>query len=398
MFLFGMIASAIKKGINDSFTRTNAVSLGVADSGQAWIATKGTFTASGTNATSADAASNNSISSINMGTQAVNVSADVSGGTGVVWWLADASNWWAAYPLYDFSTASVNVCDQGYQTGLGNTSTCCSGATSSTSNTCSGYTTGLGGTSSCVGSCGAATSSTTSTCGGYASGLANTGSCNGNCAAPTSTTTSACGGYTSGLANTSSCNGNCAAPVATSTYSCSSYGANTCLQGSVCVNCDTNAIKGPATLVSTTYACNTTYTTTTTYACYTTYTASTTYACYTAGGISTVYACYTANRAVVTTTYSAKIIVVADVAGVISTDSTTTVATSTSAYPNIGSINVDVSGSNFTVTGYASAGKTTPYTGIARTPTTPNKGVSVGIIKAVSTTQQGSVVDNFSAQ
>lgn len=357
MFLLGMIASAIKKGINDSFNRTNAVSLGSADSGQAWIATKGTFTANGTNATSADAASNNSISSINMGTSASNVSADISGGTGVVWWLADANNWWAAYPFFDSAVSNVSTCNQGYATGLGNTSTCCSGATSSTSNTCTSYTSGLAGTGSCVGSCGSATSSTVYSC----------------------------GGYTTGLANTSTCNGNCAAAVATYTYSCAAF-VNSCLQGTNCRSCDTNVYQGVAALVSTTYAC------------YTTYTPSTTYACYTAGGISTVYACYTANSVVSTTTYSAKIIVVADVAGVIATDSTTTVATSTSGYPAIGSINVDVSGSNFTVTGYASAGKVSPYTGIARTPTTPNKGTSVGIIKATTTAQQGSTLDNFIAQ
>jgi hypothetical protein len=101
---FGMLASAIKP-IQDLFTRTTSGSLGTATSGQNWVATRGTWSANGTQATSADAASNNSIASIPFKTDAV-VTASVSGGTGPVFWLTDANSWWAA-TSYNTSTTTT---------------------------------------------------------------------------------------------------------------------------------------------------------------------------------------------------------------------------------------------------------------------------------------------------
>ena len=125
-----MLAGVLKP-IQDLFTRTTSGSLGTATSGQTWIATRGVWSANGTQATSADAASNNSIASIPFKPDAV-VTASVSGGTGPVFWLTDANSWWAA-TSYNTSTTTSSSC---------NCQTCCNtcqhtgGSCGSTCNSC----------------------------------------------------------------------------------------------------------------------------------------------------------------------------------------------------------------------------------------------------------------------
>lgn len=103
---FGLLAGALKP-IQDLFTRTTSGSLGTATSGQTWVATRGTWSADGTQATSADAASNNSIASLPYKSDVV-ATASVSGGTGPVFWLTDANSWWSAVS-YNTSTTTTST-------------------------------------------------------------------------------------------------------------------------------------------------------------------------------------------------------------------------------------------------------------------------------------------------
>jgi modification target Cys-rich repeat protein len=105
---FGMMAAALKP-ILDTFTRTTSGYLGTATSGENWVATRGTWFANGTKAQSNDGASNNSIASIPFKSDAI-VTGEVTGGTGLVFWLTDADSWWAA-TSYNTSTTSSYSCN-----------------------------------------------------------------------------------------------------------------------------------------------------------------------------------------------------------------------------------------------------------------------------------------------
>jgi hypothetical protein len=91
--------------ITDTFTRTTSGSLGTSDSGTLWNALRGVWSANGSQATSADTESTYPIASATFAADAT-LSADVSGGTGLAFWITDANNWWAAYPNYTTSTGS----------------------------------------------------------------------------------------------------------------------------------------------------------------------------------------------------------------------------------------------------------------------------------------------------
>jgi hypothetical protein len=59
---------------------------------------------------------------------------------------------------------------------------------------------------------------------------------------------------------------------------------------------------------------------------------------------------------------------------------------------------VNTVGTTINVKGYSGAGQTTQLgSTITRTPTTPVRGTSIGIIKAPTTDNQGSTLDNFNA-
>lgn len=148
MKILGIIASSIMKKISDAFNRTTSGSLGTADTGQSWVATRGTWYANGSAAKSDDAASNKSIASIAIGKQDVTVTASVSGGTGPVFWLTDANSWWSSVSFMNQTSDPVTVY--------------CGTCTACNSN-CSGAATGniYGSPPSC--SCGTVTSGTQTT-------------------------------------------------------------------------------------------------------------------------------------------------------------------------------------------------------------------------------------------
>jgi len=286
---FGMLAGVLKP-IQDLFTRTTSGSLGTATSGQSWVATRGIWSANGTQATSADAASNNSIASIPFKTDAV-VTASVSGGTGPVFWLTDANSWWAATSY--------------------NTST---------------------------------TTTSTFQCNPY--------SC--NCTTPPSGTYPSCNcGVTESNITTYSC--------ANGTTPCA--GNTLCYQGSGC----SGNIVG-----------NTTATTTTTYSC--TACATTCQTCYETCSSST-------------TTNDFYLRLLKSVSGTVSS-ATSEISLGSDA----AAIYVATVGDTITAKAYSNISMATQIgTTMTFTPTTPNKGSFVGIIKTTSPYLQGSVVDNFTA-
>ena len=83
-----------KASVLDSFNRTTSGSLGIADSGQAWNATRGTWFANGSQAQSNDAASNYSIATIDTGSVSnVQTIGNTTNGTGAALWVTDSGDW-----------------------------------------------------------------------------------------------------------------------------------------------------------------------------------------------------------------------------------------------------------------------------------------------------------------
>lgn len=106
--LFGVIASSIIKKVSDLFNRTTSGSLGTADTGQTWSATKGVWYANGSQAQSDGTASTYPLASIATGFVNTVVSATVSGGCGPAFWVTDANSWWASVSFLTSSTSSYN--------------------------------------------------------------------------------------------------------------------------------------------------------------------------------------------------------------------------------------------------------------------------------------------------
>lgn len=126
----------------------------------------------------------------------------------------------------------------------------------------------------------------------------------------------------------------------------------------------------------------------------TNYKTNTKYTC--VSSYSTHYDGYTSTG--FTTTYKANIRIVSSVSGTVTTDSDTQVSSNTGSYPPIASIRVVTAGNQIQATAYASASLTSPYGTVAtRTPASPNRGYSVGVVKAPGGDTQASQVDNFSA-
>ena len=139
--------------VQDAFNRASTVTgLGTADSGQVWTALRGNWRISGSNsAISDDAGSSYAIASANLGNTDISAQADVSGGTGVAFWVTDSGSWWATYPQYTQSTSAITgscttTATSSFYFSTWNTTvsgTSCSGSQSyGTSSPCSGGGTG----------------------------------------------------------------------------------------------------------------------------------------------------------------------------------------------------------------------------------------------------------------
>ena len=135
----------------DDFNRTNAVNLGVASgNGSTWDNVRGTWTATGTEATSANTPSDNSIARVyTKGTTITNLQADTlgTGGVGVAFWVTDANSWYAATVFHSTTSGSSTTCSGGCTQGGGYCATCCGGQHTyqqyhGTQHCCDGYNLG----------------------------------------------------------------------------------------------------------------------------------------------------------------------------------------------------------------------------------------------------------------
>ena len=313
--ILGIITSILSK-ITDTFNRSDG-SIGSADTGQAWSATRGTWTISTNKATSSDAGSTYPLASVNLGLQDVAVSADITnGGPGVAFWGTDNNNWWASSVSYSSSSCNCQTC--GGECTSYNPTVCVQ------ANYCQ-YSYISGYQQVCSG-CGA--------CPGYSySGGAPSCRCYDN--NDQDVGGSGCT-YTNGAAIYTVVSEYNQAQCGCATYSgggCASYAA--------------------------TYSCN----------------------------------CQTCTA----TTLS----IYSDVSGTITTPTSSTIATqsNSSSYTTASSILVSTSGNVITAKAYSSAGLSSQLgSDLVYTATSPTKGTSVGIVKTPSTTNAGSLLDNFAAQ
>jgi hypothetical protein len=111
---FGRFGKNLLLTFIDSFLRTSSLSLGTSSDGKAvWRNVRGTWTANGSSAISADAASSNGIAVVDMdGSTVVNqqVNTNNSGGVGLSFWVTDANSYYALYPSYTFSSSTSTGC------------------------------------------------------------------------------------------------------------------------------------------------------------------------------------------------------------------------------------------------------------------------------------------------
>lgn len=115
---------------SDNFNRTTSLLLGnTSGSGQAWTTRRGTWYANGSQAQSDDATSTVAMASVGTTSSNVTVSADVTAGTGIAWYVSSANSWWGAVPYYTSSTASVCGASGALSTANPPSGACCSGVT-----------------------------------------------------------------------------------------------------------------------------------------------------------------------------------------------------------------------------------------------------------------------------
>ena len=104
----GVWKQVFKAFVKDTFTRTTTTSLGTSDNGSTWSNLRGTWYANGSQAQSDTNQSDYPIAVIDAESNSALVSANVAGGTGTVFWAQDADNWWAAFSYKVASPYSYN--------------------------------------------------------------------------------------------------------------------------------------------------------------------------------------------------------------------------------------------------------------------------------------------------
>jgi hypothetical protein len=370
MPILGIIASAIRKLVLDTFTRTTAGSLGTTTSGAPWTAIRGTWFSNGSAAQSDGTASDYPIATVSMGPN-VKLSATVSQGTGLAFWVTDSGSWWAstAYATQDSTCTNGNCSGSESYSCTTYPSNCNSGACSgsesynyytypSTCNNgaCSGTETRYTNVSTCNnGSCGGTESFTnTRTCrctNDVYPGWGTTPQARSNClgAGGTYSTTSA-GTCTFLVSNCSL--GQCSGTESfTDTRSCS------CSSQSYQFSCSC-----PQTLNSGTRNCSCPAT---------------------ASTCSRSCSC--------SQNYYLRLI--KSVGGVVSTATSDVSLNSAAA-----AIALSTAGAGITATAYSDTALTTSLGTLSYTATSPVTGPNVGVIKAPSGYNQGSTVDDFTAK
>lgn len=346
--LLGIISSVAGK-IIDSFNRTNTAStLGNTDTGNTWSILTGTWKINNNKAESTSNASDYALAKVDLGSYNASVSTDVTaGGVGPAVWISDANSWWASSVNYRsvFTDTSYLSCSGGPKSGQ------------------------------CSAGCGTTSEITTCTPVAIGSGYEN-----GTTPCPTVDPCQNGGSINTFISSQPS-------------YSCSGGGGSSLTAPTIQANCLTASDVGK--VCSRYYAAGVWY--------YTTCGSKTTYTCqsYTVSN-STSYSC---SNSYVTigggyTTYYTDLKLYNKNGGTVTEVKTEQLTSNTSSYTAAGSIVISTSGNSITAKAYTGSGLTGSQIGstLTHNPTSPNKGTSVGIIKTPSTANQGSTLDNFSAQ
>lgn len=365
--------------ITDNFARTVAGSLGNTPLGIAWVNVRGTWFANGSKAQSDDAGSTYPLASVPLGSADATVSASVSSGVGVAFWVTDAGSWWAAVPYYNETSSSVynsccstsNYCKSCYSANFGTTTY--SSTTTSTyvgSASACDYQCPAGQTASGT-SCYYNTTSTTTckTCNQtYGSGVVTSYTSHPECSPCSGCETGTSGSYRGCQGTTTTTGGGGYAGSATCVRNCDAVGGGTVSYGSC-------------------------YRDVTTYSCPSGYTDS--------GGQCIAYGtscsyCGTGSscNGCTQTTYSQYyyLRLLSSVAGTVSSPvGDQSLGSSASA------IKVVTSGNSVTAQAYSDTLLATPLGTAMTSSTTSTKGTSHGIIKITSDYSQGSTADDFSA-
>lgn len=174
---YGFLAAALST-LTDLFNRTTSGSLGTASGGFSWTALRGTWYANGNAAQSDDAGSSYSIASAPLA-QNVTVSAGVTNGTGLAFWVTDSNSWWASTSYASSTPGSP------YTYACGSYSC----FVFSASATCNGHPTSSGGNynTSYISSCAQLQSSQFAGCTGFTCS-GSTSTCTNYCSGTTATT------------------------------------------------------------------------------------------------------------------------------------------------------------------------------------------------------------------
>ena len=113
--ILGIITSVLSK-ITDSFNRSGG-SIGSTDTGQAWQATRGTWTVSSNKASTATSASSYPIAAVDFASPNATIEIDVSRGSGAAFWISDSSNWWGLASVAAVSGSQCTTYVEGYFAG-----------------------------------------------------------------------------------------------------------------------------------------------------------------------------------------------------------------------------------------------------------------------------------------
>jgi hypothetical protein len=113
--ILGIITSVLSK-ITDTFNRSDG-SIGSTDTGQAWQATRGTWTISTNKATTATSPSSYPIAAVDFASPNATIEVDVSRGSGAAFWISDSSNWWGLASVAAVSGSTCTTYVQTYSAG-----------------------------------------------------------------------------------------------------------------------------------------------------------------------------------------------------------------------------------------------------------------------------------------
>lgn len=394
--------------ITDNFSRSSTASgLGTSETGQPWTSLIGDWRVSGSNSAISDNSS--ALASVNFGSPDVIVSANVSVGTGPAFWISDAGSFWASY-VHSTSTStpyqynySCN-CQQLYSPPQQGCSGQCSHYNAAVPGGTYPYTPTVGSGCTCNGSDPGG--------GSYNVPGGTVWSYAGSASGPTQTCTESCisgySSYGSGycmrnttpyniIASTTTCRNN----TGCGAYYCTSgvQGPNPSTGNGTCYSCYTST-QGPGSTYC--YSCTGTSAGTPGYYNYY-YPAYSACQCnsgdsggggaYSSGGFY-YNSCETCTGTGYTINNYYTLRLIKSIGGAVS-QATGEISLSSSA----GSIKVTAAGNVVTVQAYQMEVDVSPTLGtINHTASSPNKGVSVGLVKQPSTANQGSTADTFSAK